>query len=329
MTLADVARVAGVSAITASRSLSTPSVVAAATLARVRDAIERTGYVPNLVAGGLASNRSRLVAALVPTVAGPVFLETIQALTDALDAAGLQLMLGQSGYDGDREDRLIDAIVSRRPDGIVLAGIVRSARARRKLITAGIPVVETWDLTPTPIDMCIGFSHEAVGAAAAEFLYRRKRRRPTIVTANDQRAGLRRRGFELRWRTLAGAKEALVPCRIVPAPSSLGNGRLALGDLLAAHPCMDSVFCSSDVLAHGVLIQAQASGIAVPDRIGVVGFGDMPFAAHTHPALSTVRIDGTGIGREAAHFLIERVEGRSSEARVHDIGFSLIERVSA
>ena len=269
------------SAITASRALNTPDVVAPTTLARVRAAVERTGYVPNLIAGGLASNRSRLIAAVVPTIAGPVFLETIQALTETLADAGLQLMLGQSGYDGTREDALLDAIVARRPDGIVLTGLMQSADGRRKLLASGIPVVETWDLTPTPIDMLVGFSHEAVGVAAADFLFERGRRSVAIVTADDHRAGLRRSGFEARWRSLAGAGAQAVPCRVVGAPSSLANGRLALQDLLAEHPDLDAVFCSSDVLAHGVLTQAHATGIAVPERISVLGFGDLAFAAHT------------------------------------------------
>jgi transcriptional regulator with XRE-family HTH domain len=125
ITLSDVAKLAGVSAITVSRALNTPDLVTPETREKVRHAVERTGYVPNLLAGGLASNRSRLVAAVVPTIAGPVFLETIQALTEALAQKGYQLMLGQSGYDNSREDALIDAIVGRRPDGIVLTGIMR------------------------------------------------------------------------------------------------------------------------------------------------------------------------------------------------------------
>src|SRR5712664_365459 len=97
LTLTDVARLAGVSPITVSRALNTPEQLTAETLARVQEAVARTGYVPNRLAGGLASSKSRLVAALVPTIASPVFLETIESLTETLDEAGYQLMLGQSG----------------------------------------------------------------------------------------------------------------------------------------------------------------------------------------------------------------------------------------
>ena len=326
ITLSDVAKLAGVSAITISRALNTPDRVSSDTLKRVRDAVVRTGYVPNLLAGGLASNRSRLVAALIPAIAGSVFLDTIQALTDTLAASGLQLMLGQSGYSGVREDALIDAIVGRRPDGIVLTGIMHSTEGRRRLLASGIPVVETWDLTPTPIDMLVGFSHEKVGAAAATFLHSRGYRRPAILTADDHRAGVRRRGFEERLHELGIAR---VPASVLTAPSTLANGRAGLQQLLAKRPTIDAVFCSSDVLAEGVLTQAQAQGLKVPQELAVVGFGDMGFAAHLHPALTTVRIDGAAIGEQAARFIIERIEGRQPASRIRDIGFSIIERDSA
>jgi LacI family gluconate utilization system Gnt-I transcriptional repressor len=326
ITLSDVAKLAGVSAITISRALNTPERVSPDTLQRVRDAVARTGYVPNLLAGGLASNRSRLVAALIPAIAGSVFLDTIQALTDTLAASGLQLMLGQSGYTGAREDALIDAIVGRRPDGIVLTGIMHSSEGRRRLLASGIPVVETWDLTPTPIDMLVGFSHEKVGAAAASFLYSHGYRRPAILTADDHRAGLRRAGFEARLRELGIAK---VPAAQVTAPSTLANGRAGLRQLLAQRRKIDAVFCSSDVLAEGVLTQAHAQGLQVPGDLAVVGFGDMGFAAHLHPALTTVRIDGAAIGEQAARFIIDRIEGRQLAVRIRDIGFSIIERASA
>jgi LacI family gluconate utilization system Gnt-I transcriptional repressor len=325
ITLNDVGRLAGVSAITVSRALNHPSAVSPDTLERVRSAISRSGYVPNLVAGGLASNRSRLVAALVPTIAGPVFLETIQALTETLAQAGCQLMLGQSGYSGLREDDLIDAIVGRRPDGIVLTGILHSAVARRKLLACGIPVVETWDLTPTPIDMIVGFSHEKVGRAMADFVHACGHRHPAIVTADDQRAGLRRAGFEQRMRELG--MSAIAVCT-VPAPSSLSNGRAGWVDLRARDPHIDVVVCSSDMLAHGVMTEAQATGLSVPGDLAIMGFGDMPFAAHTHPALSTVRVDGAEIGRQAARFILDRVEHREAGPKVRDLGFSIVKRAS-
>ena len=325
-TLADVARVADVSPITVSRALNSPAQLSADTLSRVRKAIERTGYVPNRVASGLASNRTRLVAALVPTVSGLVFLETVQALTEALDEAGYQVMLGQSGYDATREDALLDAIIGRRPDGLVITGVMHSREARRRLAAAGIPIVETWDLTPTPIDMVVGFSHEKVGAAVADYLAYRGVKQPAMLAAEDYRAGLRRKGFI---ETAARHGYANVPVIAVATPTTLGGGRKALAALLEAHPAVDGVFCSSDVVALGALTEANARRIAVPDELRVFGFGDLDFAAQTYPALSTVRIDGTGIGRQAARFILDRLAGHAIRQPVVDIGFKLVGRASA
>ncbi|HET9580953.1 MAG TPA: LacI family DNA-binding transcriptional regulator [Usitatibacter sp.] len=326
LTLADVARIAGVSPITVSRALNTPAQLAEETLAKVRAAVARTGYVPNLVAGGLASNRSRLVAAIVPTIASQVFLETVEALTAALEAEGYQVMLGQSGYGEAREDALLDAIIGRRPDGVILTGVMHSPEGRRRLAAAGIPVVETWDLTPTPIDMLVGFSHEKVGTAVADFLHYRGSRRPALLHADDHRAGLRRRAFIERMHRL-GVKS--VAQEIVATPTTLGMGRRAFARLRAEHPEIDAVFCSSDMLALGALTQAQADGVAVPGQVRIMGFGDNAFAADTYPALSTVRIDGTAIGRQAARFVIDSAAGREVGPRVIDLGFKIVARQSA
>ena len=326
MTLHDVAKLAGVAPITASRALNTPDQVSAEVLKKVGDAVARTGYVPNLLAGGLASTRSRLVAAVVPTIAGPVFLETVQSLTEALAERGYQMMLGQAGYAGNREDALLEAIIGRRPAGIVLTGIMHSAEGRKRLLASSIPVVETWDLTPTPIDMLVGFSHVDVGRAVAEFLHAKGRQHLAVVTGDDERAVRRLESFQATARAL-GLPEVRVV--VVPAPTTLRSGRGALTALLRAKPAVDAVFCSSDLLALGVMTEAQAAGVAVPRQLAVVGFGDLEFAADLHPALTTVRINGAAIGRQAAQFIVERAEGRSVAQRVIDIGFSIVDRHSS
>jgi LacI family gluconate utilization system Gnt-I transcriptional repressor len=327
-TVADVARLAGVSTQTVSRVLNTPDRVPERTVTRVRDAMEQAGYVPNLLAGGLASGRSRLVAALVPTIASPIFLETIQALTATLAEHGYQLMVAESGHDDTRECELLDAIIGRRPDGIVLTRIVRSEQARRRLLASGIPVVETWDLTPTPLDMLIGFSHDQVGATVAEYFHAHGRQYPAVIAGDDPRAGRRGEAFAKAVKRLGFAGRT-VPKIEVPAPATLGAGRAGLARLLEQAPDTDAVFCSTDVIAHGVLIEARVRGIRVPQDLAVIGFGDFSFARDTDPALTTVRIDGTAIGGQAARFIVERAEGREVTTPVIDLGFSLVERGTA
>jgi LacI family gluconate utilization system Gnt-I transcriptional repressor len=327
LTVHDIARLAGVSAMTVSRALNQPERVSPAMRERVMEVVRRTGFVPNATAGSLRSARARLVAAVLPTLTGPVFQETIRALNQALVGRGYQLMIGQGGYGRDGEDELLNAILRRRPDGIVLTGILRTPSSRRQLLAAGIPVVETWDLTPSPIDMLVGFSNERIGETVCAYLHRKGYRRPALLCGDDERARRRAEGFRRMAEVLGWDVPA--PVQLVSAPTTLGQGREGLAALLAAHPDTDALFCTSDMLALGVLIEAQARGLAVPSQLAVVGLGDLDFAASLQPALTTVRIDGTRIGQTAAQYIVDRTEGRPVEQPVLDIGFTLVERASA
>jgi LacI family gluconate utilization system Gnt-I transcriptional repressor len=323
VTLHDVAKLADVAPITASRALNNPEQVSEEVRRRVARAVAQTGYVRNLMAGSLASARSRLVAAVVPTVSGQLFMPMIQALTDSLAAEGYQLMLGQSGYVGTREDALLEAIIGRRPDGVVLTGIMHSAQGRKRLMGAGIPIVETWDLTTTPLDLLVGFSHVDVGRTVADFLHARKRRKLAIVSGNDERAARRTEAFVAQSKAHGVDNVQIV---LVPAPTTMRSGRSALIELLKRDKRIDGVFCSSDMLAMGVLTEARSRRINVPDQLAIVGFGDLEFAADTDPALTTVHIDSKRIGEQAAHFIIERAAGRKPEPRIVDVGFTIVER---
>lgn len=325
ITLRDVAKLAGVAPITASRAVNTPDQVSSEVLKKVLDAVQRTGYVPNRMAGGLASSRSRLIAAVVPSTVNSVFMETIEALNASLFEAGYQLMLGQSDYSATHEELLLEAIIGRRPDGIFLTGILPPGKARTRLLASGIPVLETWDLTPTPIDMLIGFSHTDIGREVANFLLDRGRRHFAIVRAEDERANRRATAFAAAVMQ-RGCREPTVIN--IGAHRTLRSGRDALTRLLTEAPDTDAVVCSSDLLALGVMTQARAQGISIPDDIAVMGFGDVPFLADMVPAISTVRINGAAIGKQAAHFLIERAEGRSVEPHIVDVGFSIVSRDS-
>ena len=143
----DVARAAGVSAITVSRALNAPDKLSPATLRAVRAAIERLRYVPNLTAGSLASNRSRTVAVIVPTVNSSIFSDTIDGLAQALASHRYQLLLGQTNYRLEEESALVQAFLGRRVDGLVLTGVNHARGVRSSILRAGIPVVETWDLS--------------------------------------------------------------------------------------------------------------------------------------------------------------------------------------
>lgn len=320
-TLHDVAREAGVSLITASRALGNPGVVSKKTIAKVQAAVEATGYIPNLLAGGLKSKRSLMVAGVVPALAVSQFLPTVQALTNELSVAGYQLLLGQTNYDADVEASVLNTMIGRQPDGIVITGLVQSDAARDRLRRSRIPVVETWDLSDQPIDKLVGFSHQKVGQALGEYFLNKGWTHIGIASGSDHRACMRRDGF-------IQALGRDVPTAFVEPPSNLERGRRALADLLALEPRLDAVCCSSDQLAHGVMVEAQARGLRIPQDLAICGFGNADFSAHMVPSITTVHVDGPAIGRLAARLIIDQCRGAPIAESIIDVGFRIVERES-
>ncbi|URI06473.1 LacI family DNA-binding transcriptional regulator [Aquincola tertiaricarbonis] len=324
-TVHHVARLAGVSTITVSRALREPAKLAPDTLARVRRAIADTGYVPNSAAGTLRMARSGFVAALVPHLQASNFGQLSAGLTEVLSAHGYQLLIGEIGYGGGREDELLRAALGRRPEGLVITGVRHSPAGRALLRQAGIPIVETWDLADEPIDMRVGASHERIGEAACDHLVQRGRRCLALVSADDERSLRRAASF------LQRAAELGLPAPValtVEAPSTHAQGRAALAELLARAPDVDAVCCSSDLLAMGVLTEARVRGIEVPRRLAVMGGGDAEFAASLAPSLTSIRIDGRETGRQAGQMLVARLQQRPLPQRQVDVGFELMVRES-
>lgn len=324
-TLEDVARAAGLSSMTVSRALNTPQLVRPKTVEKVLAAVKATGYIPNALAGGLASRRSKLIAVVVPQINNNMFVDTIQAISDELAKRGYHMLLCVAGYTQQTEAELVAALLSRRPDGIVLTGIHHSTDLKKVILNASVPVVEIWDLTPTPLDMLVGFSHEKVGQATAEYLLRKGYRRPGLLWTVDKRASQRKAGL---CETLArhGITDPLSVD--VALPARFTSGREGLSQLLALGES-DVIVCSSDTLAQGAIVEAQARGLHVPQDVAVIGFGDLDFAAGNNPAITTVSVDRQIIGQRAATLLMERIEGTSSGEEIVDIGFHFIERESA
>jgi LacI family gluconate utilization system Gnt-I transcriptional repressor len=320
--ITDVASVAGVSPITVSRVFNNPGSVAPETLERVRQVVQKLGYVPNRLAGGLSSSKSRLIAAIVPTIAHSLFSETVQVFSETMSKAGYQVLLALSGYSDSNEERLLDAVLSRRPEGVLLTGVAHTDSLRERLRNVGIPIVETWDMTDTPIDMLVGFSHYQVGVAVAERFLAASVECPGLVCANDDRAIARITGFRAR---LARAGIHDVAEVIVSPPSSVSTGKAALPTLLEQRPQLDGVFCGSDLLAIGVLGEAKRRGMDVPSQLAICGFGDLEFASETSPQLTTVRVDGTHIGLSAAQCLLARLRGELAVNAI-DVGFRIVER---
>lgn len=324
--LEEVATLAGVSAATVSRYINNPEMVASATGLRIRAAISETGYLPNLNAGALASSRSRLIATLVPDIAQSIFNDTIEALIDELSNDGNSVMLSLTGADNNHLIAQINAALSRRVDAIILTGIVTDAETRDRLRSLPVTVIETWGLPDEPIDVAIGFSHSAAGDAMARFLRSRGYRRPHLIVPNSTRSQRRAAGFARRWMEEGGDE----PTRLeVKVPSHFGQGRLSFRALADLPAMPDVVVCGSDWIAQGLIVEAQAAGVRVPDKLAVTGFGNLRLAGDMRPTITSVDVDGGRIAREMIRVLRERAAGKTITERRIDVGFRIIARESA
>lgn len=324
--LEDVAQRAGVSTATVSRFYNNPSIVAPATAARIRTAIEETGYVPNLLAGSLASNRSRLVAVLVPEIAQSIFNDTIDAMTAELTLDGNIVMLGITGSDNRHMPMLIETALSRQADAMILTGMVTDAATRERLRKRAVTVIETWGIPEDPIDIAVGFSHQAVGRDIARFLHGRGYMRPLMAVVESARARQRRDAFIEEWMSEGHVAPT---CVDVPLPTRFGHARLVWRHATQQAQLPDVIVCGSDLLAQGVIVEAQSAGVRVPDQVAVTGLGNMAIAGDMRPSITTVDVDGARIGREAVAVLRRRAAGERVASRVIDVGFRLIARESA
>ena len=324
--ITDVASLAGVAPMTVSRVINTPDRVSPATAAKVRTAIEQLGYVPNLIAGGLSSRRSRMVAAVVPTIAHPMFAGLIQTFTDSMRLAGYEVMLSLSGYGENDKEALLRALLGRRPDALLIAGAAHTPGAFQMIAESHIPVVEIWDVSRHPIDMLVGFDHEEVGEAVARFFLAKGHTRFATISADDPRAEQRTRSFRAAIQRAGGTT---VGDATISAPSTISAGRSALRGMLPALNERSALFCSSDLLAFGAITEARIHGIAIPDQLAICGFGNFELSSASEPAFTTVNVEGAEAGQIAAGFLLQRLTGNGarSEGQVH-VPFSILERAT-
>lgn len=330
-TMSDVARHAGVAPQTVSRTLRTPHLVSRETYERVQRSIAATGYVPNLTASSLASNRSMTVAVLIPAISTSIFADVLHGLDEVLSPHGYHLFIGSTDYDLDQEEQLTRTFLGRRPDGFFIVGTAHTETTTHLLLQSAIPVVEGWSLTPNPIGSVVGFSNIAAVRAITQAVVEKGYRHPTFagsIREGDTRAVERSKSFELAVRELLPGE----PVRIVNAGArevEFETGRELSRRVLAEHPETDVLMFSSDIFAAGALFEFQQSGVKVPEQLGVTGFGDFEIARHISPALTTVAVPNRAIGTEAGRLLLRGMTEPDFMPQRIDVGFEVVLRQSA
>lgn len=326
--MSDVARIAGVSAMTVSRAIRDPKIVNLDTLKRIQSAIEEVGYLPNRMASSFTLQRSNIVGQILPSLRDSLFVDTVQGVADSL-GKDYNLLISDSGYTLKGEETAIEAFLGQKVCGLLLHNTEHTPRARRLIRESGVPCVETGNLIRNPIDMSVGFSNREAAYAMTEYLIARRYQRIAFVslpTRNNDRAAERRAGYVA---ALAAHGREVDETIILESQPGLRNGGAALARLVAMDPRVDAVFLTGDVLAAGAILEAMRRGWRVPQDIAVAGSDDNELQENLTPPLTSIRFPRYEIGRNAARLLLDRVENNSAGSAIMDLGFRIIERQSA
>ena len=324
----DVAAIAGVSPATVSRVFSAPDKVSEATRANVISTANRLGFHPNRLAGSLRNSKAKIVGVIVPSLANSFFAQTLQSLSQSLEALQYGVMVCSHDYNLEREEHLLKMLFEWSPSAVIVTGTAHTRKSMRLLLEAACPIVEIWDLDENPLDTVIGFSNRDVGVAVAHHFWNSGRRSLAFVGRSldrDQRGAARCAGFIDTIEQLGGKRPGVIA---LPDQSTSAGGADAFSSLVESGVPIDGIAFSNDILALGGLFEAQRRGIVVPDDISVVGYGDLDFSARIHPALTTVRLPQRQIGECTADALSSRFSGALSGERRIDLGFELIVRAS-
>lgn len=326
--MADVARVAQVSPMTVSNSFRNPQLVSAETRDHVLKVAAELGYLPNTMAGNLASGQSKVVALMTPSIRYSSFADMIETLGSRLDSEGYHMIM--SLVDGpDSELETLRALLGRRVDGIVVAGELQDEAARQLIRQQATPLVETWHLHDDVTDMGAGFSEADASRDAVRFVIKSGRKRVGMIgleTDGHRRLEERVNGFRAAMAEIGDPGERLV--LIKATRNGYRAGAEGLQRLLERWPDLDGVFCMTDILAAGALFECHRAGRAVPVEIAVMGYGNYDIAAEVPPGLSSVQTPGHSIGEKAADLLLSRFRGDSTVERLQRLPYQVIARAS-
>ena len=344
-TIADVAARAGVGAITVSRALRDPGLVSETLRQSIDAAVRDLNYIPNLSARALASTRSAVIGVLIPSLSQVVFTDVLRGIYDGVDGSSLTVQIGNTRYDGEEEERLVDMFLRQQPAGMIVSGTEQRPNTRRMLEKAGCPVVQIMDLTDDPIDRIIGFSHTEAGRRMTEHLIEAGYSRIAFLSGwMSKRASGRLVGYqqaldaagmepinvaisELSMPELADSSDPLNP-RPVLEFATPRLGRELFAKALAEVPDVDAVVCNNDTLALGVLFECYRRGIRIPEDIGVAGYNDHDYMEAAEPSLSSARTHRYRNGFTTVMAIRDALAGKPAGQRVVDMGVDIMKRRS-
>ncbi|MBS0126334.1 LacI family DNA-binding transcriptional regulator [Thetidibacter halocola] len=320
LTLRDVSEASGVSEMTVSRVLRNRGDVSQATRERVLEAAKALGYVPNKIAGALASQRVNLVAVVIPSLRNMVFPEVMSGISSVLEETDLQPIVAVTDYLPEKEERVLYEMLSWRPSGVIIAGLEHTDAARAMLKASGIPVVEIMDTDGIPIDAAVGISHRRAGREMAKAILKQGYQRIGFMGTKmplDHRARKRFEGFT---EALAKAGVEIADQEFYSGGSALAKGREMTRAMLKRDPELDFLYYSNDMIAAGGLLELLEQGIDIPGQIGLAGFNGVELLDGLPRRVATMDACRTEVGRKAAQIIADRIAtGTVEDERVIEL----------
>lgn len=306
LTLRDVSEASGVSEMTVSRVLRNRGDVSTSTREKVLAAAKELGYVPNKIAGSLASQRVNLVAVIIPSMSNMVFPEVMMGISEVLDQTDLQPVVGITHYKPGKEEQVLFEMLSWRPSGVIIAGLEHSDASRAMMKASGIPIVEIMDVDGTPVDSCVGISHRRAGRMMAEAIAKEGYKRIGFLGTKmpmDHRARKRFEGFT---ETLAKHGIEIAGQEFYDGGSALVKGREMTEAILSRTPDLDFLYYSNDMIGAGGLLHLREKGVDVPSDVGLAGFNGVELLQGLPAKLATMDACRLEIGRQAAEMVAAR-----------------------
>ena len=327
-TMRAVADLAGVSIATVSHVINDTRAVSPPLTARVLHAMEQLDYQPDVVARSLRRRETLTIGLLLPTVEIPFYGRVAESVEAAANEAGYSVILCNSGWSTQREQRHLRNLIARRVDGLLCSSLAMTGEHLAPLLRRETPVVVVertmpgLDLDAVEID-----NFQAAYDATAHLIALGHRRIGCITGLPDS---------DLNASRLCGYRQALEAASLPIDPSVVltGDYGAAIGvhhatNLLDLADPPTAVFAFNDLMAMGVLQAAQARGLRIPDDLAIIGFDGLPLTAFTSPPLSTVEQPVAEMGRAAVAMLLERIRGDAGRAaRVKTFSARLVARAS-
>ena len=328
VTVSDVARLAQVSDSTVSRTMRNHGLIADATREKVMGAVRALGYVPNRIAGSLASLDSRIVGVVIPSLSNIVFPEILQGINAGLAGSNRQSVISVTDYDLDKEEDVVRNLLAWQPAAVLIAGSTQTDATRRMLDQSGIRIIEFMEIDHPPIDAAVGMSHVAAGVATARHLIARGYRRFGYVGyggSADVRARMRYEGL---CAGLAQGGFRLDAKAVSDGQTSVGKGKAQTAVLCGQTPGIDVVAYSSDDMAVGGLFHCLSAGIRVPEDLALFGFNGLDIGRELPQPLSTIRSNRFVIGQRAVEVFLN-TPVRPDTPTIIDTGFEIFEGATA